>query len=108
MQAFEIPLVPSPQRFAVQLGGTGYSLTFQFRNAGLPEAGGTWVVDIGDSLGNPLVCGIPLVTGADLLAQYAYLNFGGALVVTSDGDPDAVPTFDNLGITSHLYWVSLP
>jgi hypothetical protein len=106
MQAFEIPLTPSPQRFSIQLGGAAYSLTFQFRNAGLPGQGGTWILDIADDLGNPLVCGIPLVTGADLLAQYGYLNFGGGLMVMSDGDPAAVPTFANLGVASHLYWIT--
>ena len=61
-----------------------------------------WVLDVADIQKNPIVSGIPLVTGADLLGQFAYLNFGGKLIVVSDGDPFAVPTFDNLGTSGHL------
>ena len=99
-QVYEIPLSGMPQRFSIALLGVTYQLNFQYRAA--PEAG--WVMDIADVLGNPLVCGIPLVTGADLLAQYRYLNLGGMLWVLSDGDPVAVPSFENLGSGSHLYW----
>ena len=65
-------------------------------------------MDIGDVNGNPLVSGIALVTGADLLGQYAYLGIGGQLIVMTDGDPSAIPTFTNLGIESHLYYVTEP
>ena len=106
----EIPLSGWPQRFNLNVpleGGSGavgkYFMVFQYRNAPM----GGWVMDINDGAGNPLVCGIPLVTGADLLAQYAYLGLGGHIVVVSDAAPDAVPTFDNLGSGSHVYWVVL-
>jgi hypothetical protein len=102
---FEIPLLPSPRRFTITLTGTTYTLCFQFRAQGGPHDGGDWVLDIGDALNAPLVCGIPLVTGTNLLAQYEYLNFVGQLWVESDGDTMAPPTFTNLGIGSHLYWV---
>jgi hypothetical protein len=46
-----------------------------------------------------------LVTGSDLLAQFAYLKLGGHLVVLSEGETFALPTFENLGSGSHLYWV---
>lgn len=111
---YEIPLSGAPQRFNITLpnqtgGNVAYSLAFQYRDADISIAGGCgWTIDIVDQLGNQLVCGIPLVTGADLLGQYAYLALGGHLGVSSDGDPDAVPTFDNLGTGSHVYWVTLP
>jgi hypothetical protein len=38
------------------------------------------------------------------LQQYQYLGFGVALLVATDGDLDAVPTYDNLGQQSHLYF----
>src|ERR1700677_3277206 len=60
----EIPLTPINQTFPISLSGVTYTLTFQWRT---PV--GTWVMDIGDVNGNPLVSGIALVTGADLLAQ---------------------------------------
>jgi hypothetical protein len=52
------------------------------------------------------VSGIPLVTGVDLLSQYSYLGIPGALLVTTDRGAGEVPTFDGLGVTSHLYYVA--
>lgn len=101
MPVFSIPLeVGKPQALSIELGGLTYQLTFLYRND--PNAG--WTVDIADSAGNPIVQGIPLVTGADLLAQYRHLGFNGALVVQTAHDPDAVPTFENLGKDAQVYW----
>ncbi|MGA4275570.1 phage baseplate plug family protein [Ralstonia nicotianae] len=100
MQTFEIPLTPVPQTFDVTLVGVGYQFTLQWRDT----TNGGWILDIADSTGNPLVCGIPLVTGVDLLAQYAYLGFGCELWVQTDA-ADAPPTYTNLGTESHLYCV---
>ena len=100
---FSIPLqVGAPQTFSIQLGGATYQLTFLYRNdtSGL----GGWTVDIADAMGNPILQGVPLVTGADLLAQYPHLGFGGSLVVQTTSDPDAVPTFENLGDDGQVYW----
>lgn len=102
---FTIPLqVGTPQTFSISLGGITYQLTFLYRNdtSGL----GGWTVDIADSSGNPIAQSIPLVTGADLLAQYKHLGFTGSLVVQTTSDPDAVPTFDNLGDDGQVYWIS--
>lgn len=96
---YEIPLVAKPQRVQVLLSNIQYILTVMWR------AGSGWVMDIADQLGNPILQGVPLVTGTDLLGQYAHLGIGGSLVVSTDGDPDAVPTYDNLGTESHLYFV---
>lgn len=99
---YEIPLSPEPQTFAIDLAGTTYRLRLVYADV---DQGG-WVLDISDVSGNSIVAGIPLVTGHDLLEQYAYLGFGGQLFVATDGDPDLVPTFANLGVTSHLYFVT--
>lgn len=102
---FEIPLqVGTPQTFSIALGGITYQLTFLYRN----DFSGGWTVDIADSSGNPILQGVPLVTGADLLAQYKHLGFTGALVVQTVSNPDAVPTFDNLGSDGQLYWITTP
>lgn len=99
----EIPLTPSRARiFTITLGGTLYNMRLTYDIA----QDGCWILDIGDANQVPLVAGIPLVSGVDLLAQYAYLNFGGALVVTTDRGAGEVPTFDGLGVTSHLYFVT--
>lgn len=100
--ALEIPLSGQAQTFSITLAGTEYQLTFLWRDA----AGGGWVLDLADAAGNQLLSGIPLITGVDLLAQYSYLNIPGQLWVMSDGDPAAVPTYSNLGSTSHLYFVT--
>lgn len=120
---FEIPTVATPQSFTINIAGISYNLTIMYHNvyAGFASAPtgvstnngsnidtnviGGWVLDIADNNNNPIVCGIPLVTGIDLLYQYQYLGFGGSLVVATDGNPVIPPTFDNLGTDSHLYFV---
>lgn len=100
---YEIPLMATPQAFSIQLGSTTYSLTVTYRDI---DDGG-WLLDIADNDGNSLVAGIPLITGANLLAQYPDLGFEGGLWVQTDGaNPDDVPTFDNIGTSSHLYFVT--
>lgn len=99
---FEIPLSPEPQRFTITLSGVDYRLTVQYRKAG----GIGWVLDIADANNAPLVSGIPLVTGIDLLGQYRHLGFAGRLWVQGADDPDNVPTYGDLGIGSHVFWVT--
>lgn len=98
---YEIPLSAANQSFQIQIGGIVYQLTLIWRDA---DQGG-WCLDIADSQQTPILSGVPLVTGVDLLAQYAYLGFGGKLVVFGDSDPLAAPTFANLGTTTRLYFV---
>lgn len=97
---YEIPLSSQPQSFTIPLAGATYSMTVKWN-----WVNASWVLDIADSSGNAIVSGIPLVTGADLLEQFSYLNFGGKLVCQTDNDPDAVPTFANLGTTGHVYFL---
>lgn len=100
---FAVPLqVGTPQTFSITLSGLTYQLTFRYRNC---DQGG-WFVDIDDQAGVRVLSGVPLVTGANLLGQYGYLDFGGGLYVQTTSNPDAVPTFDNLGDDGQLYWVT--
>lgn len=101
---FTIPLQSQPQKFSIDLSGLTYNFTVQYRNVDM----GGWYLDIADANGVPIVQGVPLVTGANLLAQYAYLGFVGALWVQTQSDPDAVPTFENLGTDGLLYYVTNP
>lgn len=102
MTPFEIPLQPSAaQKLVVTMANVQYTLTFRWN---VPA--NAWIVDFADENGAPIVEGIPIVTGADLLAQLRYLNFGGALIAQTDNDQDAVPTFSNLGVTGHVYFVT--
>ena len=100
---FAIPVqVGTPQSFNIRLGGVQYNMTLKYRNC---DQGG-WTLDITDMSGAQLLTGVPLVTGVDLLAQYPYLGFGGSLYVQTSSDPDAVPTFQNLGADGQIYWVT--
>jgi hypothetical protein len=100
MAVYEIPLKPEPQTLSVLFPtGVTYQLRLIYANADVPA----WILDINDAQGKPILQGIPLVTGADLLAQYAYAQLGVKLFCTTDGDPTAVPQALNLGRTAHLW-----
>jgi hypothetical protein len=99
--AFEIPLQPEAQQFTIPLAGVTYTLKLQWC---APAT--CWIMEIMDSQQDLIVGGIPLVTGADLLAQLEYLGIGGELIVQSDFAPDTVPNYASLGSTGHLYFVT--
>lgn len=99
---YKIPLSGSAERFKISLGGTDYWLRLTYKNV---DQGG-WVLDIADATGSAIISGIALVAGCNLLEQYPHLGFGGRLWVQTDHDPDAVPTFINLGTEANLYWVT--
>ena len=93
MEASEIPLSPDNQQFAVAINGV-------WRDA----AG--WVMDLLDSSGAGIVTGIPLVTGANLLESFSYLELGFGLVMLCDDPTQDYPTKTDLGISSHLWAVT--
>ena len=97
MALYEIPLTPEPQAFGITLAGRSLRLVLRWAESPAADVPGGWLLDILDQPDDvtPLVCGIPLVAGCDLLAPYAYLSPGGSLWV-SGGMP---PTLDNLGET---------
>lgn len=100
MNAYEIPLRASQnQTVSVVLLNVTYRFTLQWR-----EIVQAWFLDIADDSGNPLVQGLALVLGSNLLHQYQHLGIGGGLVVICDTGTDA-PTFDNLGQSTHLLFV---
>ncbi len=93
MQYYRVPLTSVPQQLYIHLAGKEYQLTLKFLD--VPEGG--WVLDLDlPEGGGPVLHGLPLVTGADLLAPYAHLGIGGGLLVYGD-DSDAAPGRDNLG-----------
>lgn len=94
-----IPLSNIPQSFSIPLGGSTYNLTVRWN-----EKQG-WILDIADANGLPMIGNIPLTTGRDLLEPHANFNFGGSLFVLTDGNTD-IPTLDNLGTSSNLYFVT--
>ena len=54
--------------------------------------------------GEPIVSGIPIVTGVDLLEPYDHLKIGGGLICWS-GSSDAAPTYKNLGVENSLLFL---
>ena len=102
MAVFEIPLTPQPQVMTIALSGVVYTLRFSYANSA--DDGGGWLLDIGDAVNNPLVCGVPLVSAVNLLEQYEYLAMNGTLFALSDRGLAYNPTFADLGVGSHVYW----
>ena len=94
-----IPLTNVPQTFVINLAGVNYTLTSKWN-----DMAQSWYLDIADESQNPIACGIPFVTGADLLSQLEYLGIDGSLFVVTNGMPNAVPTLDDLGVNSNLYF----
>lgn len=102
-QSYTIPFANTPQTFEILLAGTTYTLTNKWN-----DLGQFWAIDIADQDGVMIVANIPMITGADLLAGLDYLELGGSFYVSSNGSsPDDVPTLDNLGIDSNVYFVTV-
>lgn len=99
MAISEIPLTAENQQFSISLAGVTYQMAVTWRAA-------FWCLDIMDSSGTDLIMGIPLITGADLLAQYNYLGLGFSLYVGCDDPANENPTETDLGTNSHLYVVT--
>lgn len=98
---FLIPLTNTPQSFNIELGGRNFTLVVKWNDA--VEAG--WVMDILDQdTQSPIVCNIPFITGADMLEGLEYLEIPGQLIAYTNGDQWAVPTIDNLGSNSNLFF----
>ena len=101
MKFYEIPLQAQNQTLTVSLGGTSYNLRVYWC-----DFVSCWILDINDASGVPILNGRAMVTGCDLLEQFQYLAIGSLIVVSDGPDPFAAPTFDNLGIASHLWYVT--
>jgi hypothetical protein len=98
--AYEVPLIPAPQTLRVPLGGINYQLRVYWSDPAT-----AWILDINDEGGAPVVLGLAIVTGVNLLEQFDYLGFLGRLEAQTDHDLHAPPSKTNLGVTSHLYLV---
>ena len=102
MTAYTVPTTPrTPKRITIFLSGTEYTLRFTWNSIA-----SCWILDVSNASGEPLLSGVPIVTGADLLEQFQYVGIYGQMIAQTDNDPGAVPTFDNFGDTSHLFYLS--
>ncbi|MBD1228575.1 phage baseplate plug family protein [Xenorhabdus griffiniae] len=98
MSVVEIPLLNENQLFDIQLGGIEYRMKIQYR-----EIAG-WILDIMHPNSEPIVLGVPLVTGIDILERYRYLGFNGALVFVCNGVDEK--SEEAVGGTGRLYFKS--
>lgn len=98
MNINEIPLSPDNQQFDITLDNVSYKIRLIWRES-------SWFLDLQSDDGADIIAGIPLVSGINLLAQYAYLQLGFGLVVLSDTNSDEAGQFD-LGYSSHLCVIS--
>ena len=85
MTISEIPLSPENQRFSISVAGQ--SLQMAVTGVLLSGVWILWIAAVRD-----LIKGIPLITGADLLAQYRYLGLGFSLYVGCDNQSSENPT----------------
>lgn len=98
---FVVPfLIGQPQKLSIVLSATRFNLRVYWN-----DPNQCWNLDISDASNNAILQGIPLITGANLLSQYAYLGIPGKLIVQTTNNADAVPTFTNLGNTGNLYYL---
>lgn len=98
---YEIPTSPKPQTFSITLSGVQYQCALRWN-----VTAACWLFDLRDSSGALIIGSVPVIPGVNLLEQFDYLELGGTLVAQVDYDAAAVPTFDNLGSTGHLYWIA--
>lgn len=96
VEIYRVPLTDLQQEFELSAGQEVFIFRITW-NAELSN----WVFDLyaADENKTPLVLQMPVVTGVDLLAQYKFLGFDGGLFVVG------IPTIDNLGTDSNLYYV---
>ena len=98
---YKIPFTNSPQTFNVSLKGRLLTLSNTWN-----YISSTWSVDVLDGVtSEPVILAIPLITGIDLLKQYSYLALGGSIIAYTDGNSDAPPTYEDLGISSNVYFL---
>lgn len=103
MSTFKLPITNVPQEFNITLANKEYLMTCKWNDA----FEGGWVLDFVDAIKNlPIVANIPLITGANILSGLKYLGFEGELWIYTDGDDFAVPTLENLGVESNLYFIT--
>jgi hypothetical protein len=98
---YELPFDARQQIVTISLIGMQYRMRLAWN---IPA--NCWVLDIRNADDTPFLSGVPIVTGADLLAQFGYLGIRGQMLALTDYTRgDLPPNFDNLGTTGHVYFL---
>lgn len=93
----EIPLKKNNQEMNILLSGTVYHLIIKHN-----EYCG-WVLDVMSQAKTPILTGIPIVYGVDILEQYQYIGINGVLVFYCD-DPESEKEQSELGRKNRIYF----
>ena len=91
----EIPLTSSSQTLTIPIAGKTYYIEIHWR-------GIQYILDLYDNSKTPILLGIALVTGENLLKPFDYLNLGFAMQIRTDVDKFLNPEYLTLGVSSHL------
>lgn len=98
---FQIPFSNTPQSFNISLRGRLLTLVNRWN-----FIDSTWRVDISDAITfEDLILSIPLVTGINLLHQYKFVGLDGQIIVFTNSNIAAPPTYENLGVDSNVYFM---
>lgn len=100
MPTYEIPLESAPRKYSVNLNGRSVIMTVRWN-----DMGGGWYMNLDDKdTDSPIIHGIPMMIGGDLLDAYKHLGIPCGLHMNSADMKDA--TRDNLGRDVRLYMVT--
>jgi hypothetical protein len=89
----------TPQTFTTQLGATTYQFNLYWN-----DRSNVWLMDlVNPTTQTPIVTGLALVLGADLLAPYS-LGIGSLIVIDETGTHTEA-TVTSLGTTTNVYWI---
>lgn len=92
---YEIPLNNGNQKFNIRLGSAQYKLQLIYRVK-------SWYLDIFDNAEKPLIAGLPLVMGDNLLVQHQHIIKGALYVLNTNEDESQA--FSDLSTAIKLFW----
>lgn len=92
---YEIPFNNGNQKFNIRLGSVQYKLQLIYRTE-------QWYLDIFDTAENPLIVGLPMLVGDNLLVQHQHIIKGALYVLNTNEDESQA--FSDLGTNIKLYW----
>lgn len=99
---YEFPLRPEAQQMTIQLGEVEYVVRFGWCDA--PDGG--WFIDMTALDGAPLIRGLPLTAGENVLQQFDHFGIPGEIRVQTDNDELVEPTYGNLGSNGKVLFIT--
>ncbi|PKF31922.1 phage baseplate plug family protein [Acinetobacter proteolyticus] len=92
---YEIPFNNGNQKFNIRLGLVQYKLQLIYRAE-------QWFLDIFDTAENPLIVGLPMLVGDNLLVQHQHIIKGALYVLNTNEDESQA--FNDLSTRIKLFW----